>query len=188
MLQSRERPRRVCWTFADKRRFRLVLMFVSACALAISLICLNYKRGSSRSDAIYYTSIPSEAHITQIDSDMNAYRGGRISRHEYTNSELTQEFPLDFDGGDVLVFLHMQKTGGTLFGHHLVRNLQLAQPFKCTRGRHKHYRCCNSKQQIWLFSRYSTGWVCGLHADWTELKACADHELDKLEATHRYRR
>ncbi|XP_078738921.1 uncharacterized protein LOC144952400 [Lampetra fluviatilis] len=24
----------------------------------------------------------------------------------------------------------------------------------------------------WLFSRFSTGWRCGLHADWTELRAC----------------
>merc|ERR1712037_1084823 len=33
----------------------------------------------------------------------------------------------------------------------------------------------------WLFSRYSTGWRCGLHADWTELTGCVDNYLSGLE-------
>ncbi len=33
----------------------------------------------------------------------------------------------------------------------------------------------------WLFSRYSTGWKCGLHPDWTELTACVDRKLDVME-------
>uniref|UniRef100_A0A1I8AW96 Heparan-sulfate 6-O-sulfotransferase n=1 Tax=Steinernema glaseri TaxID=37863 RepID=A0A1I8AW96_9BILA len=37
--------------------------------------------------------------------------------------------------------------------------------------------------EVWLFSRYSTGWVCGLHADYTELfvSGCVDNALDKKE-------
>lgn len=37
--------------------------------------------------------------------------------------------------------------------------------------------------QIWLFSRYSTGWVCGLHADFTELcvSNCVDTAMDRKE-------
>ena len=30
-------------------------------------------------------------------------------------------------------------------------------------------------------SRYSTGWRCGLHADWTELTGCVDNYLSGLE-------
>jgi hypothetical protein len=34
---------------------------------------------------------------------------------------------------------------------------------------------------MWLFSRYSTGWRCGLHADWTELKDCVAEYLNDKE-------
>ncbi|XP_076435891.1 heparan-sulfate 6-O-sulfotransferase 3-B-like [Babylonia areolata] len=37
-----------------------------------------------------------------------------------------------------------------------------------------HCDCLNRKNQVWLFSRHSTGWRCGLHADWTELTNCVD--------------
>lgn len=35
--------------------------------------------------------------------------------------------------------------------------------------------------ETWLFSRYSTGWQCGLHADWTELTACVDQTMNAIE-------
>ena len=34
-----------------------------------------------------------------------------------------------------------------------------------------------SGSKNWLFSRYSTGWKCGLHPDWTELTGCVDTYL-----------
>jgi hypothetical protein len=36
---------------------------------------------------------------------------------------------------DVIVFLHIQKTGGTTFGRHLVRDLNLENPCNCPRKR-----------------------------------------------------
>uniref|UniRef100_A0A183F255 Heparan-sulfate 6-O-sulfotransferase n=1 Tax=Heligmosomoides polygyrus TaxID=6339 RepID=A0A183F255_HELPZ len=41
-----------------------------------------------------------------------------------------------------------------------------------------------------LFSRYSTGWLCGLHADFTELyvSGCVDRMLNKKEGARRVRR
>mgnify|MGYP001792730227 FL=1 len=33
-----------------------------------------------------------------------------------------------------MVFLHMQKTGGTFFGKNLVKNLRLDNPCVCTKG------------------------------------------------------
>lgn len=100
---------------------------------------------------------------------------------------LDKDYELDLDDEDVLVFLHMQKTGGTTFGKHLVKNLDVDQPCDCKRGV-KRCRCLTRKQTVWLFSRYSTGWACGLHADWTELKGCVDKEMDKQEGVHRKRR
>lgn len=41
----------------------------------------------------------------------------------------------------------------------------------------------NNNREFWLFSRYSTGWACGLHADYTELfvSGCVDYIMDKKE-------
>lgn len=38
---------------------------------------------------------------------------------------LNDDFQFNMDGHDVMVFLHIQKTGGTSFGRHLVRDLDL---------------------------------------------------------------
>lgn len=46
----------------------------------------------------------------------------------------------------------------------------------------------SDRNENWLFSRYSTGWKCGLHADWTELTGCVDQELDKNEGETAKRR
>lgn len=81
---------------------------------------------------------------------------------------------------------------------------------KCTCQRKKKRCYCfrPNRNENWLFSRYSTGWKCGLHADWTELtgehalkachlscslnvtfvKGCVDQELDKNEGETTKRR
>jgi len=91
--------------------------------------------------------------------------------------------------GDVMVFLHIQKTGGTTFGKHLVQDIDLARPCLCHRRRNRlnrrklHCDCFRpgTQDRNWLFSRYSTGWKCGLHPDWTELTSCVDKYLVGLE-------
>ncbi|GMT33202.1 hypothetical protein PFISCL1PPCAC_24499, partial [Pristionchus fissidentatus] len=98
----------------------------------------------------------------------------------------------DISDTDVLVFVHIQKTAGTSFEKFLVRHLSIDRPCECTQ---KRKRCvCKrpgvSNNQTWLFSRYSTGWVCGLHADYTELavSACVDTVLEKKEGSGTRRR
>lgn len=116
-------------------------------------------------------------------------REGRPSKLSFEDM-LRDDFEFDMRGSDVMVFLHIQKTGGTVFGRHLVRDLDLEQPCQCLRGR-KRCRCARppgSGQRAWLFSRYSTGWKCGLHADWTELTACVDGAMDRAEKTPAKRR
>lgn len=107
--------------------------------------------------------------------------------HSFKAEDLIRDYNFDIEGDDVLVFLHIQKTGGTTFGKHLVKNIDLKRPCECYKGRKK-CDCENSKKEIWLFSRYSTGWVCGLHADWTELNACVNEMMDKKEGGTRKRR
>lgn len=46
---------------------------------------------------------------------------------------LLDEFRFDMEDRDVIVFLHIQKTGGTEFGRHLVHDLQLKRPCVCHR-------------------------------------------------------
>ncbi|XP_015908894.1 heparan-sulfate 6-O-sulfotransferase 3-B [Parasteatoda tepidariorum] len=99
------------------------------------------------------------------------------------------DFEFDIKGSDVIVFLHIQKTGGTAFGRHLVRNLALERPCSCLKGKKK-CKCSrpHSEDRLWLFSRYSTGWKCGLHADWTELTNCVDSAMDQTEKESSKRR
>uniref|UniRef100_A0A1I7T798 Heparan-sulfate 6-O-sulfotransferase n=1 Tax=Caenorhabditis tropicalis TaxID=1561998 RepID=A0A1I7T798_9PELO len=89
---------------------------------------------------------------------------------------------------DVIVFVHIQKTAGTTFEKFLVR-YQQSLPCKC-QAHKKRCNCGrNASNETWLFSRYSTGWVCGLHADFTELvvNSCVQRVLDK-QAGHKKRR
>ncbi|EJW82134.1 hypothetical protein WUBG_06956 [Wuchereria bancrofti] len=90
---------------------------------------------------------------------------------------------------DVIVFLHIQKTAGTSFERFLVRHLNVSAPCICRMGK-KRCTCIGPglKKKIWLFSRYSTGWVCGLHADFTELfvSGCVDNALDKKKRRYFY--
>ena len=120
-------------------------------------------------------------------TDFDAYRQGMLPANTFASSDLNRSYSFEFDKEDVMVFLHIQKTGGTTFGRHLVKNLELEYPCKCFKGR-KRCDCYTSKKTIWLFSRYSTGWVCGLHADWTELHTCVEHAMDKKEKKSRMRR
>ena len=65
------------------------------------------------------------------------------------------------DKKDVMVFLHIQKTGGTTFGKHLVEDIDLARPCDCHRKnkklRIKKFHCdCfrpGTQDSNWLFSR-----------------------------------
>jgi len=103
--------------------------------------------------------------------------------------QLISNHSFDIMDRDVMVFLHIQKTGGTTFGRHLVRNLDLDNPCICPRKR-KRCDCFrpNTINEQWLFSRYSTGWRCGLHADWTALTNCVENSLDELEGIRKRRR
>ncbi|NXS27908.1 H6ST2 sulfotransferase, partial [Pomatostomus ruficeps] len=72
----------------------------------------------------------------------------------------------------------LRRGGGTAFGRHLVRNIQLEQPCECRAGQKKCTCHRPGKRETWLFSRFSTGWSCGLHADWTELTNCVPSVVD----------
>uniref|UniRef100_A0A3B3WBP0 Heparan-sulfate 6-O-sulfotransferase n=1 Tax=Poecilia mexicana TaxID=48701 RepID=A0A3B3WBP0_9TELE len=107
---------------------------------------------------------------------------GVPSKFNFTERDLDRHVEFNIKGDDVIVFLHIQKTGGTTFGRHLVRNIRLEQPCDCKPGQKKCTCHRPGKEESWLFSRFSTGWSCGLHADWTELTNCVPVVMDKKEA------
>lgn len=85
-------------------------------------------------------------------------------------------------GSDVIVFLHIQNTGGSVFARHMVEDLQLERPCRCKKNR-RICRCYrpNNYGSTWFFSRYTTGWKCGVHPDWSELSSCVDRVMDEDE-------
>ncbi|CAB1425640.1 unnamed protein product [Pleuronectes platessa] len=104
------------------------------------------------------------------------------SKFNFTERDLDRHVEFNIKGDDVIAFLHIQKTGGTTFGRHLVRNIRLEQPCDCKPGQKKCTCHRPGRDESWLFSRFSTGWSCGLHADWTELTNCVPVIMDKKEA------
>uniref|UniRef100_A0A3B4AWM4 Heparan-sulfate 6-O-sulfotransferase n=1 Tax=Periophthalmus magnuspinnatus TaxID=409849 RepID=A0A3B4AWM4_9GOBI len=104
-----------------------------------------------------------------------------IPRFNFSKSDLYRGVDFNIKGDDVIVFLHIQKTGGTTFGRHLVRNIQLERPCECHAGQKKCSCYRPGKKETWLFSRFSTGWSCGLHADWTELTNCVPSRMGPQE-------
>ncbi|XP_047432437.1 heparan-sulfate 6-O-sulfotransferase 3-B-like [Mugil cephalus] len=103
------------------------------------------------------------------------------SRFNFTERDLDRHVDFNIRADDVMVFLHIQKTGGTTFGRHLVKNIQLERPCDCMPGQRKCTCHRPGKAESWLFSRFSTGWSCGLHADWTELTSCVPGVMNKRD-------
>uniref|UniRef100_A0A8C8VHV6 Heparan-sulfate 6-O-sulfotransferase n=1 Tax=Pelusios castaneus TaxID=367368 RepID=A0A8C8VHV6_9SAUR len=106
-----------------------------------------------------------------------------VKKYYFPVRALERALAFDMKGEDVIVFLHIQKTGGTTFGRHLVQNVRLEVPCDCRPGQKKCTCYRPNRRETWLFSRFSTGWSCGLHADWTELTSCVPGVLDKRESS-----
>ncbi|KAL5275280.1 HS6ST1 family protein [Megaselia abdita] len=163
------------------RNIILVCLFLAISGIILfgyfcqDAVCALTKRENS------YTN---ERMISDSGKQNNILSGIGLSYEDVLNDD----FQFDMDGHDVMVFLHIQKTGGTSFGRHLVRDLDLKRPCECQRKRKRCFCFRPHRNENWLFSRYSTGWKCGLHADWTELTNCVDEELNKNEGETSKRR
>ena len=84
-----------------------------------------------------------------------------------------------------LVFIHIQKTAGSQFERSIVRRLNFDGDKSCrcpSRRTRRKLRCNCTKTisdgQPWLISRFSVGWLCGVHADWTTYHRCLPTQLD----------
>ncbi|KAH7962700.1 hypothetical protein HPB52_017556 [Rhipicephalus sanguineus] len=84
----------------------------------------------------------------------------------------------DISGSDVIVLLQIQNAGANFLERRLIEDLVLQRTL----------RVPPHKRSSWLFSRYTLGWKCGVHPDWTELNSCVDRVLDEDEGVPTKRR
>lgn len=129
----------------------------------------------------------------QVVLVLNFYLNPNKNESRRNLHEIT--FNLDLNK-HVLVFLHIQKTGGSDFDRSIVRHLQVrnrtTQTWQsaCEKTdqtsnrsatnkniKFKKFTCkretSNKNEEInWYFSRQTFGWICSLHPDYTDLKRC----------------
>lgn len=147
-------------------KYIFTITVILACILVVLILFtdnINPARGKRQSsNSPDQTKLVNPGHNVGFDSIVQ-------SKHKFNIS-----------GQDLIVLLHIQKTGGTTFERHLVHDLHTPSPCVCNENRK---RCSCSRtlnhsdaktvaDSTWLISRFSTGWACGLHADWTQLNDC----------------
>ena len=202
MLQWRETANMVpvvCWKFVYKLSPRLAFLVLSLCTVSLCLLYQNFwcVEGSdqqwwclghhvSQVNLRLTNTLLTDGERTGMYSGINPFSVSSDNLDQLNGTDIMKEFHFDKEGDDVLVFLHIQKTGGSTFVRHLVKDLEVQ--CDCETNRPKECDCYNSKKQIWMFNRFSVGWACGLHADWNELTACIDTAMDEKEGMHRNRR
>ncbi|XP_077514948.1 heparan-sulfate 6-O-sulfotransferase 2-like [Amblyomma americanum] len=91
-------------------------------------------------------------------------------------------------GADVIVLVQIQNAGANFLERRLIEDLVLQRPCTCRRRRKICHCYRPRKRSSWLFSRYTLGWKCGVHPDWTELNTCVDRVLDEDEGSPTKRR
>ncbi|XP_064121463.1 heparan-sulfate 6-O-sulfotransferase 2-like [Macrobrachium nipponense] len=149
----------------------------TVCALSFSPLQRRYKMK-------YIKDGINQFHIGTDEAGKPLSNSARSATGPSFEEVTGHDFQFDIRGHDVIVFLHIQKTGGTTFGRHLVDDLDLDRHCECHRKIRKRCTCLRPgphSDETWLFSRHSTGWKCGLHADWTELTSCVDDMMDRIE-------
>jgi len=160
---------------------------LSLLAAAIVVVCVFMFLTGRQEEAVAMTRIPSLDYMDfKQPKNLISYQDILEDNFRFNVSS----------SSDVMVFLHIQKTGGTTFGKHLVQDIDLARPCLCHKRRNRlnrrklHCDCFRpgTEDSNWLFSRYSIGWKCGLHPDWTELTHCVDGYMSGLEGDQVERR
>lgn len=158
----------------DEKSNKLLLALVMLFLFAVAV--LQYMYPGTECQLLRLQAFSSPMPDPYRTEDENSARF--MPHYNFSRGDLLRKVDFDIKGDDLIVFLHIQKTGGTTFGRHLVRNIQLEQPCECRVGQKKCTCHRPGKRETWLFSRFSTGWSCGLHADWTELTSCVPAVVD----------
>lgn len=115
-------------------------------------------------------------------SNVGEHRTHHVTALEHPSGAVWKPVKFDPHGNDTLVFVHIQKTGGSQFSRHLVTLKKHGLPL-CTDSvrdapTRKDYSECprswdsQERTDPWLVCGKTVGWACGLHAFYTEFKSC----------------
>ena len=133
-----------------KKVFVLLLTFV--------LLWFLYQAGNKSS--ILQLNIQQQEHFSvNHNSKANIWLkkvfNSKKKKYNFSLFSPVHDRPFDINSTDVIVNLHIQKTSGSTFGRHLVKDLR---GIKCIKGFGKIYSCPRpTDNSQWLFSRLSTG-------------------------------
>ena len=143
--------------------------------VATVVICLAYSI-----NLFYYTPGLGPTSYEVPEKQRISYKNRTIRLlQDLLQSSYLKIRPFEINGNDVMVFLHIQKTGGTSFGKNLVKDLHLERKCEKVVLLKARFRCKRpNSEEFWLYSRFSTGWICGLHADWTTWNTCLPKVLE----------
>uniref|UniRef100_A0A6G1S857 Heparan-sulfate 6-O-sulfotransferase n=1 Tax=Aceria tosichella TaxID=561515 RepID=A0A6G1S857_9ACAR len=174
----------VAWNYrfqlaASTRLLSIIVILLSALAIIVLLTNTGEDALLSQSLIIPVSTASSQSHI---DQGIITFESISATNNAFNASS-----------NDVLVLLHIQKTGGTAFERHLVQDLGPQLNCSCTsekrrcncprpsvKKRHSPSPPVTLADTTWLISRFSTGWVCGLHPDYTQLEECLSRLKVKL--------
>ncbi|GFN85949.1 heparan-sulfate 6-o-sulfotransferase 2-like [Plakobranchus ocellatus] len=126
-------------------------------------------------------------------NDVQAYRSNLLVRRSLPREDVQfPTFNFNYNKSDVLVLLHIQKTGGSNWENHMALNLMTDPPPKCRAMPDAPHRlmcsCVNGKGQDWMFNKNCVGWPCGVHPGFMELTSCLDRWYDAQVKEDRQRR
>ena len=149
----------------------------------------HYLRNIVHNDTLYNLILEQEFLHPDSKAAFNRYFRPSSRPKQPVHVDLKQE-PQNFDlNNDVIVYIQIQKIGDTIFNDHLMTNLDKGFACNCTDSAVMNpCHCKNKKGNIWLFSWFTVGWPCELHADWTMLHDCVDKTLNMIEKRKRTRR
>lgn len=160
----------LCRTLAAATVFIAVFVFILFC---------YFTETSSPQNGHHWLRLKSAGAAERLSDRQytRIYNGQQVSPKRDEGSYIK----FDITSNDVVVFLQIQNAGANFFERLLIEDLDLDNPCSCRRRR-KICRCFRpGKKSTWLFSRYTLGWKCGVHPDWTELTNCVDRVLDEDE-------
>ncbi|XP_059166014.1 heparan-sulfate 6-O-sulfotransferase 2-like [Physella acuta] len=155
----------------------------------------------------HYVDLNAELQKSDIVYEEKTQNLIRITEVSYSNTSLTEtkdnktytatspslsreaeieERKLNLNADDVIIFLHIQKTGGLHFKNMLIKWTLGVPGCACMRTGNE-CTCRTWTNVTWLAAWFMDGWTCGLHADWTELTECVDPWFKSVEPQRSHR-
>jgi len=138
----------------NNRNLSFYLLFISSLVIIsyVIYLCSYYDNNHSR----LHTKYGPIARIKQNDLiDVSLWNTERDDNSDDNKNEIigtTEKFDMTSD--DVMVFLHIQNTGGNVFVRHIVEDLIIDSPCNCNLNHRKRCQCLrpNRPHSQWLFS------------------------------------